>query len=174
MALEGLAALGLASNIVQFVEFGCRLFSQSKELYRSSSGLLDEAVELDNIARSLSRLSDNLIVEHKSSSHDSDIELRDVVEHVPPIQPAKALGFDSGGGGGGETDLVPIATDCKKVADELSEALSQLRVQNPRKRWQCFRVTLKRIWKHVRIDDMSRRMERLSSQMTMCLVQNLK
>ena len=173
MALEGIAALGVASNIVQFVEFGCRLFSQSKELYRSSSGLSDEAVELDNIARSLSRLSDNLIIEHKFSPHDSDIELGDGVEHVPPIQPAKALGIDSGGGGG-ETDLVPIATDCKKVADELSEALSQLRVENPRKRWQCFRVTLKRIWKPERIDDMSRRMERLSSQMTVCLVQNLK
>ena len=99
------------------------------------------------------------------------------MEHVPLIQPAKALGIDSGGGGGGgggETDLVLIATDCKKVADELSEALSQLRVQNPRKRWQCFRVTLKRIWKPERIDDMSRRMERLSSQMTTCLIHNLK
>ena len=169
MALEGLAALGLASNMVQFVEFGCRLFSQSKDLYRSSSGLLDEAVELDNITQSLSRLSDNLIVEHKTSSHDSDIELGDGVEHILPIQPAKALGIDSG-----ETDLVLIATDCKKVADELSEALSQLRVQNPRKKWQCFRVTLKRIWKPERIDGMSRRMERLSCQMIMCLVQNLK
>ena len=169
MALEGLAALSFASNIVQFVEFGCRLFSQSKELHRSSSGLLDEAVELDNITRSLSRLSNNLILEHKPSSHDANIDSGNGVEHIPPIQPANALGIDSG-----ESDLVLIATDCKKVADELSEALKQLKVQNPKKRWQCFRVALKRIWKPERIDDMSRRMERLSNQMTMCLVQNLK
>ena len=169
MALEGLAALGFASNIVQFVEFGCRLFSQSKELYRSSSGLLDEAVELDNITQSLSRLSDSLIFEHQPLSHGSDIELGDGVEHIPPMQPASALGINSG-----ETDLVLIATDCKKVADELSEALKQLKVESPRKKWQCFRVTLKRIWKPERIDDMSRRMERLSRQMTMCLVKNLK
>ena len=169
MALEGLAALGFASNIVQFVEFGCRLFSQSKELYRSSSGHLDEAVELDNITRSLSRLSNNLILKHKPSSHDSDIESGNGVEQIPPIQPENTLGIDSG-----ENDLVLIATDCKKVADELSEALKQLKVKNPKKRWQCFRVALKRIWKPERIDDMSRRMERLSNKMTMCLVQNLK
>ena len=169
MALEGLAALGFASNVVQFVEFGCRLFSQSKELYRSSSGLLDESVELDNITRSLSRLSDNLILEHPPLSDDSDIELEDGVEHIPHTQPANGLGMDSG-----ETDLVLIATDCKKLADELSKALNQLRVKNSRKRWQCFRVTLERIWKPEKIDNMSRRMERLSSQLTMCLVQKIK
>ena len=169
MALEGLAALGFASNVVQFVEFGCRIFSQSKELYRSSSGLLDEAAELENIAQSLSRLSNNLIVERKPLSKDSDIELGDGMERIPPTQPTNALGIDSG-----EIDLVLIATDCKRVANELSEALNQLRVKSPRKRWDCFRVALKRIWKPERIDDMSRRMERLSGQMTLCLVQNLK
>lgn len=169
MALEGLAALGCASNIVQFVEFGCRLFSQSQKLYRSSSGLLDEAVELDHITKSLCRLSNKLLVEHKPSSHDPDIGLGNGAEHVPYIQPPKALREDSG-----ETNLLLIARDCKKVADELSEALNQLRVKSPRKRWRCFRVALERIWNPERIDDMSRRMERLSSQMTMCLVQNLK
>ena len=169
MALEGFAALNFASNIVQFVEFGCRLFSQSKELYRSSGGVLDEAAELDNIAQSLSRLSDNLIVKCKPSSEDSDIDMADGMERIPPTRPTNALGMDSG-----ENDLVLIATDCKKVANELLEALNQLRVKSPRKKWECFRVALKKVWKSERVDDMSRRMERLSSQMTLCLVQNLK
>ena len=165
MALEGLAALGLASNIVQFVDFGCRLFSQSKELYRSSSGLSVEAVELDNIAQSLGRLSDNLIVKHldlfpiRPSSDDVDIQ----------FQPANEFEKYSG-----ETDLTLIATDCKKVADELSEALNQLRVKNPEKKWQCFRVTLTRIWKPERIDNMSRRLERFSNQLTICLIKVLQ
>ena len=171
MALEGLAALGCASNIIQFVEFGCRLFSESKELYKSSSGLLDEAAELDNITQSLSRLSNNLILEQQTPSYDSDIELGDGVEHIPHVQPADALDMYSD-----KPDLVLIATDCKRVADELSEALNQLRVKNPRKRkrWRCFRVTLERIWKPEKIHGMSRRMERLSSQLTMCLVQKIK
>ena len=168
MALEGIAAFGLASNIAQFVEFGCRLFSQSKELYRSSNGLLDEAGELENIAQSLSRLSENLMLEHPFSSQPSsdDIDIQ--------FQPANELEEYSD-----ETELTLIATECKKVADELSEALNQVRVKNPReknygKKWQCFRVTLTRIWKHERIDNMSRRLERLSSQLTMCLVNILQ
>lgn len=168
MAFEGIAALGLASNIVQFVDFGCRLFSQSKELYRSSNGLADEAVELENIAQSLSRLSTNLMLEHPFSSQPSsdDIDIQ--------FQPTNELEKYSD-----ETDLTLIATECKKVADELSEAVNQVRVKNPRgkdsgKKWQCFRVTLTRIWKPERIDNMSRRLERLSSQLTMCLVKTLK
>ena len=163
MALEGFAALGVASNIVQFVEFGCRLFSQSKELYRSSNGLANEAVELENITQSLRHLSDNLMVEHsgwnqplsndnQTSSDDFDVELED----------------------DDEPELTLIARSCKKIADELSEALNQLRVKDPGKKWQCFRVALKRVWKPKKIDDMSRRMERLSSQLTICLVKSLK
>ena len=162
MALEGIAALGIASNIAQFVEFGCRLFSESKALYRSSSGLADEAVELDNITQSLSRLSNSLILEHSFSSQppSDDIDIQ--------FQPANEFEEDSD-----ETDLTLIATECKKVADELSEALNRLRVKNPGKKWQCFRVTLTRIWKPESIDNMSRRMQRLSSQLTTCLVKIL-
>ena len=163
MALEGLAALSVASNIAQFVEFGCRFFSQSKELYRSSNGLADEAAELENITQSLSRLSNNLILEHPSSSQPSpdDSDIR--------FQPRNEFEKYSD-----ETDLMLIATECKKVADELSEALNQLRVKNPGKKWQCFRVTLTKIWKPEKINNMSRRLERLSSQLTMCLVKILQ
>ena len=168
MALESIASLGLVSNIVQFVEFGCRLFSQSKELYRSSNGLADEAVELENIAKSLSRLSKNLMLEHPFSSHflSDDIDVQ--------FQPANELEKYSD-----ETGLTLIATECKKVADELSEALNQVRVKNSgkknsRKKWQCFRVTLTRIWKPEMIDNILRRLEQLSSQLTICLVKILQ
>ena len=173
MVLEGFAALGVASNIVQFVEFGCRLFSQSKKVYRSSSGLADEAEELENITRSLSRLSNNLVAKYSAcsqpSSDDFDIDQEYRMGHILPIQPANPIENYSD-----EADLMPIVVDCKNVADELSAALNQLRVKGPRKKWQCFRVTLKRIWKPETIDEMSRRMKRLSSQMTMCLVQILR
>ncbi len=164
MALEGFAALGVASNIVQFVEFGCRLFSHSKELYRSSSGLANEAVELENITRSLVHLSDRLVVENAGWNqpplHDSGIE--------PEDDSDVDLEDD------GEADLTLIARNGKKIADELSDALNQLRVKDSGKKWQCFRMALKRVWKPKKIDDMSRRMERLSSQLTMCLVKSLK
>lgn len=163
MALEGIAALGVASNIVQFVEFGCRLFSESKELYKSSNGLADEAVELETIAQSLSRLIKNLELENPFPSQSSSDDIN--------IQFQRPTEFESYSD---EKDLMPIATDCEKVAKELLEALTHLRVQKPGKKWQCFRVTLTRIWKPERIDKMSRRLERLSGQLTMCLVNTLQ
>lgn len=155
MALESLAALGLASNIVQFVDFGCRLFSQSKELYRSSNGLKNEAVELKNITRSLGRLSNDLMVGHsfkiQPSTYDPDAELEDNL----PIEPTNASEKRRD-----EVDLMLIAKDCKQIADELSDALNQLKVKGTGKKWRCFRVTLKRIWKPEKIDEMARRMKR--------------
>ena len=55
MALEGLAALALAGNLIQFVDFGRKLFSKSRELYRSSQDLSSENAELEKIAQFYSR-----------------------------------------------------------------------------------------------------------------------
>ena len=60
MGLESIAALNLAGNIIQFIDFGCRLFSKSRELYKSSDGVLAEDVELEIIANSLKTLSKGL------------------------------------------------------------------------------------------------------------------
>ena len=50
---EGLVALGLASNIVQFIDFTAQLCVRIKEIYTSSSGF---PKELENVAGQLSGL----------------------------------------------------------------------------------------------------------------------
>ena len=159
MALEGLAALSVASNIAQFVDFGCRLFFETKELYSSSSGLASEAVELENISQTLGRLSNDLVPEPPVGV---DLDKAFLVKGNAIVRSS------------GEDDLILIAQECQKIAKELSAALEQLKVRGPGREWQCFRVTLKRIWKPERIDKIARRMERFSSQLTMCLVKILK
>ncbi|KAL9049000.1 MAG: hypothetical protein Q9162_007442, partial [Coniocarpon cinnabarinum] len=47
---EALAALGLASNIVQFIDFGLKTTSEIKEIYSSASGLTSEITTLNDIA----------------------------------------------------------------------------------------------------------------------------
>lgn len=47
MALESLAALNFAGNLIQFVDTGLRLFSKTRKLYKSSHGVLLESAELD-------------------------------------------------------------------------------------------------------------------------------
>ena len=57
MVLETFAAIGLAGNIVQFVHFTSTLLSETRELYRSTSGTSKKHRDLKTIADSLSQLS---------------------------------------------------------------------------------------------------------------------
>ena len=142
MALESLAALSLAGNIVQFVDFGCRLFSKSRELYGSSDGILAENVELEDIANSLTALSKGLKVGSSQTQKES-------IDYIT---------------------LRSLAKDCESIATALLEALRELKVKDPQKKLQCFRTALKRIWRSERIENVSKRLERSSSLLTTCMV----
>lgn len=91
-----------------------------------------------------------------------------ILEDILPLGPANALEKYCG-----QVDVMLRAKDCKKIADELLDALDQLKIRDSRKRWQCFQVSLKRIWKPERIDGMARKIERFTSQLTICLVKIL-
>lgn len=91
-----------------------------------------------------------------------------ILEDILPLGPANALEKYCG-----RVDVMLRAKDCKKIADELLDALDQLKIRDSRKRWQCFQVSLKRTWKPERIDGMARKIERFTSQLTICLVKIL-
>jgi hypothetical protein len=146
MALESLAALSLAGNIIQFIDFGCKLFAKSQELYGSATGVAAEDAQLSIIARSLRRLSQNLEV---TGSNGSD-------------QSSEA------------SDLEMLVDECKRVADELLGALDQLKSTSTRNKWRCFRDSLKRVWKAESIDSLARRLDSCSTQLTACLLKLLR
>ncbi|OCL04829.1 hypothetical protein AOQ84DRAFT_300082 [Glonium stellatum] len=55
-----LAALSLAGNIIQFVDFGLRLFSEAKGIYDSTQGTPKRSLELEIVATDLRILTKNL------------------------------------------------------------------------------------------------------------------
>jgi hypothetical protein len=55
-AMDPMTALSLAGNVVQFIEFGTRLLSTTKELYRSSTGSLTVHDEIELVTTDLSIL----------------------------------------------------------------------------------------------------------------------
>jgi hypothetical protein len=55
MAMDPFTALGLAGNILQFVDFSCELISKSREIY--NSGVNTHFVDLQIVAANLSELS---------------------------------------------------------------------------------------------------------------------
>ena len=146
MALESLAALGIAANIIQFVDFGCKLFSESRALYKASDKRVEESVELEIISKALKRLSDDLGAIPSSTT--------------PQPQ--------------AEAELLPLAKRCQTIADELLVALNELQVKGAKGKWQCFRSALKRIWKSQEIENMARRLDSICAHLTNCLINVLK
>ena len=144
MPLKSLAALGLASNIIQFVEFGYKLFSESRALYKASDKRVEESVELEIIFKALKRLSDDLGAIPSSTTP----------------QP--------------QAELLPLAKRCQTIADELLVALNELQVKGAKGKWQCFRSALKRIWKSQEIEDMARRLDSICGHLTNCLINVLE
>ncbi|KAK0513341.1 hypothetical protein JMJ35_004327 [Cladonia borealis] len=142
MALESLAALGLAANIIQFVEFGCKLFSESRELYKASDRLVEESVELEIISKALKRLSDDLIAIPSSTMPQSQAE----------------------------ANLLPLAKRCQAIADELLVAVNKLQANGGKGKWQCFRSALRRIWRSHKIDDMARKLDSICGHLNTCLI----
>ena len=146
MALESLTALGLAANITHFVEFGYKLFSESRELYKASDKRVEEAVELEIISKALKRLSDGLGATPLSTAPQPQAEV----------------------------ELLPLANRCQTIADELLVALKELQVKGAKGKWQCFRFALKRIWKSQEIENMARRLDSICGHLTNCLINVLK
>ena len=75
--MDAAAAIGLAGNIVQFIDFSWKIFQGSKDLYKSSTGASAENDVLELISRDLSYHTQRLdaITERHVTIPDSLISL---------------------------------------------------------------------------------------------------
>lgn len=64
--MEALAAVSLAGNILQFVDFSGKVISSSKQLYRSADGSLVENSDSEKITKDLKALSE--VIQQSGSS----------------------------------------------------------------------------------------------------------
>ena len=53
MPLDPVTAFALAGNVIQFIDFGCNLLSESLDLYRSATGTTVENIELEIVAKDI-------------------------------------------------------------------------------------------------------------------------
>ena len=73
--MDPISALSVASNVVQFVEFGISLFTGAQTIYQSASAMGEENRILYCITADLQRLSDSIII-----SNDANKDLEDLAE----------------------------------------------------------------------------------------------
>jgi len=143
MVLEAFAAVGLAGNIVQFVDFSVKLFDHTRAVKDSCTGLALSVQKTESLAESLQQICTNL--EH------SNLNCR-------VSQPGQA-----------NQSLLKLAQDCEIAASELLGALQKLKARDPSSTWSNFRAALMTMWKEKQIEDMEETLDYYRSQLILQL-----
>ena len=139
--MDPLSALSVAASTVQFVDFGCRLFTDTKELYDSRDGSL---------------------VGHKQAE-DAAVRLGELTEGLKAALTSKWSSQPLPG----EEALEAICTGCIEVSKQLQSILQTLQTDNRarHRRWQSFRKAFLTVWTRKEIEAISSRLQRYSEEL---------
>ncbi|KAH7169962.1 hypothetical protein EDB81DRAFT_150316 [Dactylonectria macrodidyma] len=135
--MESLAALGLAANVLQFVQLAAGLLNSTRTIYNSASGVSEEAEGLEEIYTKLSQISQDI-----------------------------KTGIEGGEGvtrlSAGRTNLGTIAGQCKIECDHLVDIVGKLKVKESSKHrfWNSLRSALGEFMKR---DEIAKMKERIDS-----------
>jgi hypothetical protein len=123
--MDPFTAIGLAGNVTQFIDFGCKLFSTTHKIHTSRTGLRSDAERIQALTLDLQGLCLKLkgSLSHKAASDD-------------------------------EVKLIPLGLQCQRAAEELLSALAKL-VPKDQSRWSSFQAALRTVWKQEEIDRMN-------------------
>lgn len=146
MAFDSPTALGLAGNVVQFVDFGSKLVSEAQDVYHSTSGNSTRNAALPASAESFRRLSTRLA---ESAASTAPFQSKD------------------------QADLARFAESCRKTVEELIGILEGLAVSS-NQTWKQNQQASKAALKKTKLDEIATRMDRLRSEMSVRLMQMLR
>ena len=127
--LDPLTAIGLAGNIVQFVDFCTKVVSKAHRIYRSTDGSLAENFDAETISRDLLYLTTKIEAGSGPSLASDD-----------------------------EQALQNLCTGCNDVAQELLTVLGSLRSGTKLGKWKSLKQALKNVWSKGRIEALQTRL----------------
>ncbi|KAH8782029.1 hypothetical protein F5882DRAFT_499362 [Hyaloscypha sp. PMI_1271] len=138
--MDPLTALGLAGNIVQFVDFTSKLISTTQKLYDSSSGAKDEHLELENLARNIQEQA-----EHAKS-------------RLGGVSGPAILSKEHG-------TILDLSDQCIEVSNQLLSLLESVKVKGQHRGWDSFHQALRSVWKKEDIKALQQRLDRISNHL---------
>ena len=147
--LDPLTALGVASNILSFIDFGVKLASGAIGIYGSIEGASKDNMALEAITRDLSEMSDDLGQNARMLKRmrvGTNRVSQATMSQVPP--------------------LLQLASHCNQLADNLINTLEKLKVKGSFKAMKSGAATLKTLLKADEIAALQRSLNDARSQMT--------
>lgn len=116
--LDPMAALSLAGNIVQFLDFSINLVGKAHEVHKSVDGTLTEYLDAEVVAQRIRKLQSKLRIDQmRNTSYDREIE-----------------GL-----------LEELCSRCDETAKELLNILEALKVQGKKTTWKSMRHAIKSV-----------------------------
>jgi hypothetical protein len=141
---EGLAAIGLVGNIIQFITFGAALVSKSREIHQSASGISNELVDLDLVSKDIKLFSSQL-----SNNVHAYTQLSDIAKSCKAV-----------------------ADDLQRAEKKIKQR--NLSSNTGRSKWRSFRKALKCVWERERIEELKCRLVLLRDQVSLRVLANTK
>jgi hypothetical protein len=143
--MDPLSALSNAGNIIQFVDFGCKLVSRSRQLYKSLDGVLSDKVIVEVLAHDLKSLSTNL---------------RNSLRENQPVDLTRQVYSED------DAALDDLCRRCQGIAEKLLSRLYKLKVQgvSSYRNWESFKKALRSSWSREEIDSLAAQLHEIRSE----------
>ncbi|OTA55289.1 hypothetical protein K449DRAFT_177860 [Hypoxylon sp. EC38] len=139
--MDPFTAIGLAGNIITFLDFGYKLISTAKGIYTSASGAIVYNEDLSYTTQQIQQLTTSLKV-------------------------AKPVGSLSKQ----ERSLLQVASDCESVSVELTKLLDKLKARNTSSKREAFRAAVRDWRRKDQKDDLKLKLDRCRQQLNLELV----
>jgi len=144
MVLDPLTAIGLAGNIVQFVDFSCKVIDKAQDIHKAEDQSLPENTEAETVAKALLALNSK------------------IKDGIP--SPSS----------GSEEILQALCDGCDNVARELVAALEKLKVKGERTKWKSMRQALKTVLSKDKLDSILKRLSSIRDQLNLNFLVTLR
>ncbi len=136
MVIDPLTALGIASNIISFIDFGIQVLAKGRELHKSATGRVIEHDEFHIATGRLQQLREGI-----------DSSLQSLSSRTSLTRAEEAL--------------QEITAECQEISKEFQDALSTFTAEPGQSPWKSFRRAFKALWKR---DGLERMQQRLNNQ----------
>lgn len=138
--MDPFSAIGLASNIISFLDIGYKLLSKSKDIYKSTTGTTALNNELLSETRQLQGVTEGLQMPRLVGLSDQELALKQ------------------------------LAAECSTVSSDLARLINDLKARNPNSKRESLRAAFRDWKKKDKKDDLKLRLDRCRDQLNLQIV----
>ncbi len=154
--MEATAALGLAGNITQFLDFSAKLCRTISEIYHSGSGASKHNADTETLTNAF--------------ASSLDTVSRDLAKYCA------FLGDDAAtqGTGSGQSEIQAVVDGCRDVALDMLGRLEKLKTGKDAGKWKSFLVAVKALWMEKEIFEVEQKLRKFRTELQWVIVVSLR